>query len=215
MDPNGLADPYCKLKLIPSDSSGSTRDSKQKSKTIKSTLNPAWNESFTLCAATSLSANHQTTHRPTAPTRTHTSYTLTCLSLPVPQTLSIACSEVGPEDNSRRLMIELWDWDRTSRNDFMGSLSFGVSELVTKLQDKRAAAAAGDSSSNNAHQHASAPAPLPGNVVVHGWYKLLTLEEGEYYNSPVSDDVSSSIADVRKKLEVRSRALCLPTAIYD
>ena len=103
-------------------------------------------------------------------------------------------------------MIEVWDWDRTSRNDFMGSLSFGVSELVTKLLDKRASAGDG---ANHAPPHGSsvhAPAaPLPGNLVVHGWYKLLTLEEGEYYNAPVSDDVSSIIADVRKKLEVRSQ----------
>ncbi|KAH9643576.1 hypothetical protein HF086_011357 [Spodoptera exigua] len=100
MDPNGLSDPYVKMKLIPD-----SDNVKKKTKTMRSTLNP------------------------------------------------------------------VWDWDRTSRNDFMGSLSFGISELM------------------------KAPAD--------GWFKLLTQEEGEFYNVPVPEE-GTDLAQLKNQMRATS-----------
>lgn len=47
MDPNGLADPYVKLKLI-NTGEGTAKVNRVKTRIIHETLNPTWNETFTL-----------------------------------------------------------------------------------------------------------------------------------------------------------------------
>lgn len=59
--------------------------------------------------------------------------------------------------DDKRVLLEVWDWDRASRNDFMGCMSFSIQEDI-----------------------------LPGGGVT-GWYKLLPELEGQAYNVPCAD----------------------------
>jgi len=128
MDPNGLSDPYVKCKLIPEPHHANVKGSGQ---------------------SASLSAHAP----PQQALRKKKTKTISNNLNPV-WNERIVFDKLTSSDRDQRLLIEVWDYDRTSRNDFMGSFSFGVSELIKVGQ-------------------------------VESWFKLLSQEEGEFYNVPI------------------------------
>ena len=42
-------------------------------------------------------------------------------------------SPLSPNDLKRSLVIEVWDWDRTTRNDFVGKMTFAIEVRFDEL----------------------------------------------------------------------------------
>ncbi|EDQ86659.1 uncharacterized protein MONBRDRAFT_10752 [Monosiga brevicollis MX1] len=107
-DITGLADPYVKMYIQPDPS----KKTKQKTKVVKKSLNPEWNEKFTWTLSSATKLEH------------------------------------------RFLTIEVWDWDRITRNDFMGAMAFELKELEDP------------------------------DTIKAGWFILLDQEQGRFFNFP-------------------------------
>jgi len=108
MDANGLADPYCKIKVIPNPH----KEDKLKTDIKKCNLNPVWKEHF---------------------------------SIPIKGLTA-----------DKRIYIAVWDYDTFSTNEFMGAVSF----LITDIK-------------------------AAGEKGISGIYKLGGEKEGEYTAVPV------------------------------
>ena len=74
--------------------------------------------------------------------------------------------------------MEVWDWDRTSRNDFMGALSFGVSEIFRRPISGWFKLLAQDEG-----EYYNIPVPDPdlqvGHLCQHRWQKTSVGPSGE------------------------------------
>lgn len=179
MDPNGLSDPYVKCKLIPEPQRAHC--SRASSSALSTLATVAAGSPAAPAAAEpqqrspgSLGAASGATFAPGSPAsstgsasspeawrvgqqgsgyrKKKTRTISNCLN-PI-WNERIVFDKLTASDKDQRLLIEVWDYDRTSCNDFMGSFSFGVTELIKAQR-------------------------------ICSWFKLLSQEEGEFYNVPI------------------------------
>nr|CAA73554.1 Serine/Threonine protein kinase [Sycon raphanus] len=75
-------------------------------------------------------------------------------------------------DLKRSLIIEVWDWDRTTRNDFIGKMTFTLDEITKMEKD-------------------------PASGFNDQWFKLLNESEGSAYNVPIMEGPLDSRASTR------------------
>lgn len=173
MDPNGLSDPYVKCKLIPEPQQFSMANIGSGSSSL---TNPI-----------SLSSHHhhfhhqqsQSSNSPPPPPLPPSAYkkkkTKTILNNLNPiWNEQVVFDKLTASDKDQRLLIEVWDYDRTSRNDFMGSFSFGVQELIKEQP-------------------------------INSWFKLLSQEEGEFYNVPIDTRTNAPVTSSSGGYNVKNR----------
>lgn len=175
MDPNGLSDPYVKFKLIQDPQRrGSSAHSGSSSNALDNLSVTTGNSSESANLLTTSSSvggsgggrrgnnnNHDVNNRSAQQTRKSSLRPPSAYRKLKTKTISNSLNPIWNErlvfdkltarDRDMRLLVEVWDYDRTSRNDFMGSFSFGVSELVKQRE-------------------------------LDAWFKLLSQDEGEFYN---------------------------------
>lgn len=68
---------------------------------------------------------------------------------------------ISEEDKLSRLILEVWDYDLTSKDDHIGTLSFSISDLISSIAEQ-----------------------------INGWFKLLSQSQGQYFNVPIVDDLT-------------------------
>ncbi|PWA16665.1 hypothetical protein CCH79_00017498 [Gambusia affinis] len=111
MDFNGLADPYVKLHLLP----GACKANKLKTKIVRNTLNPVWNETLTYCGIT-----EEDMYRKTLRSLPLTHYPAMLLDF-IHALLTIChCPSSPPPALPLSPRVSVCDEDKLTHNEFIG-----------------------------------------------------------------------------------------------
>nr|XP_015215603.1 PREDICTED: protein kinase C beta type [Lepisosteus oculatus] len=165
MDPNGLSDPYVKLKLIPDPKS----ESKQKTKTIKCSLNPEWNETFTLV-----------------------------IEIAAPSVAPVYSSGGGTVPLGLLLAGDLLAWRPQDGRLKPHTPPHFACFLAGHISPRSHGSVCVDVPG---HRGALCPRSLTAGRRLSRRFKLLSQEEGEYFNVPVPPEGEEGNEELRQKFE--------------